>query len=323
LRAVRQSVQLGFKIEPVTREDIRLQASKLMETSPERVRDEFFSLLALPDARMGLRVADALGLLVPIVPEIELLRGAALPPPHVLNAYDHALEAVGFMSSIIDIISYKRTDNTAASFQLGMIAIQFDRFRQALNEHIDTVWSDERLHRAILVFGALFYTLGKVNYSKKITSLVAERADALKLSTHEKKRLIAMLDHYEQAATIDALSPLALHRYWFPLRAIGVDACLLALVDYLATYSNELKQDDWLVQVERAVILLNAYFVLHDTVVVPPSLVNGNELMDELELEAGPIIGDLVTLIREGQATGEITSRESAFVAAREYLQSK
>ena len=42
LRAVRQSVQFGFRIDPATQDDIRAHASNLHDTSMERLRDELF-----------------------------------------------------------------------------------------------------------------------------------------------------------------------------------------------------------------------------------------------------------------------------------------
>lgn len=318
LRAVRQSVQFGFKIEPDTRADIRAQASHLLETSPERVRDEFFALLALPDARMGLRVADTLGLLQPIVPEIDGLRDRKLPPPHVFDAYTHTLEAIDRMAAIINNISYQRSDNTAASFGLGMLAIQFDRFRAALNDHIGVVWPQDRSHRALLIFAALIYVAGDTPQAS--AALVSERADALRLSTPEKKRLAAMIANAPHAQSIDTQSALALHRYWYPLGEMGVDACLLGLTQHLATYGIELKQDDWLQQVERSVLLLDAYFTRYENIVSPLPFINGDELMDELQLEAGPIIGKMLTHIREGQVTGAVTSREEALALAQQVL---
>ena len=55
LRAIRQSTQLGLKIHPDTLADIRMNAGALTETSPERIRDEFFKLLALNDASRAIR----------------------------------------------------------------------------------------------------------------------------------------------------------------------------------------------------------------------------------------------------------------------------
>jgi hypothetical protein len=45
---------------------------------------------------------------------------------------------------------------------------------------------------------------------------------------------------------------------------------------------------------------------------------DGNELMKELNLEPGRIIGQLLEAIREGQATGQISTRDDALNYARE-----
>jgi hypothetical protein len=47
---------------------------------------------------------------------------------------------------------------------------------------------------------------------------------------------------------------------------------------------------------------------------------DGNDLMKELNLQPGRIIGQLLEAIREAQATGEVTSREQALQLAREHL---
>jgi tRNA nucleotidyltransferase/poly(A) polymerase len=83
LRAVRQSIQFSGRIEPETLKDIRSVVNRLTDTSPERVRDEFFKLLDGTKPASALRVADTLGLLAQIIPEIEGLRDLALPPPSI------------------------------------------------------------------------------------------------------------------------------------------------------------------------------------------------------------------------------------------------
>ena len=42
--------------------------------------------------------------------------------------------------------------------------------------------------------------------------------------------------------------------------------------------------------------------------------------MQELTLQPGKIVGDLLEAIREAQAMGEVTSREQALVVARKKL---
>ena len=91
LRAVRQSVQLGMRIEPDTLADVRAAVAGFANISAERIRDEFIKLLALPKARMALRVAGALGLLVQILPEADLLED--LPAANADHAHPLAGDA--------------------------------------------------------------------------------------------------------------------------------------------------------------------------------------------------------------------------------------
>jgi tRNA nucleotidyltransferase/poly(A) polymerase len=310
LRAVRQSVQLKLRIEPESQADIRSYASSLMTTSPERVRDEFFKLLSLDRPAAGLKVADALGLLEPILPQIASLK-------HRAEDWKLSIDTVERLTGLSNTLSYRRTDNTAASFEYGMLAIQLDRFRAQINEHLESEWPNERPHRALVVLGALLHRLDKSPI------IAGEVADALKLSSPEKKRLMGMVKHYSDAQTLDFKSALAQHRYWYPLGEIGIDALLLGLADTLASYGLELEQDAWLIYVERALASFYAYFVQQETVVNPPLFLNGDDLMAELDLEGGKIIGELLKVLREGQAVGEITSREIALETAKRYLENK
>jgi tRNA nucleotidyltransferase/poly(A) polymerase len=324
LRAVRQSVQLAFHIVPETQKAIRDYRSQLMTTSPERVRDEFFKILSLERANAALQVAHALGLLQEIMPEITALEHFQQAAPHVFNGWKHTLETIGKLSDILKVISYRRSDHTAASFSLGVLAMQLDRYRAQLNEHFSTQWPNERSHTALMIFGALLHVLGRsvddTNADRISTEMAQKYADTLRLSSAEKKRLMGMIANYAQIPTLDYGSDLLIHRFWYPLGIMGIDTIILSLADYMATYGNELKQEMWLEQVERAVMLFDAYYHRYEQVVSPPALLNGNDLMQELDLAAGSIIGDLLTIIREAQVTENISTRESALIAAKTYL---
>lgn len=319
LRAIRQSVQFRYRIEPETVADIRNNVPRVIESSPERVRDEFFILLNLQKAASACRVAYALKMLQVILPHTDTLNRLELPQPHIFDGWKHTLETVENMTNILTAISYKRTDNTAANFDMGMLAIQLDRYRPQLNEHLGAEWANGRSHFALMMLASLVHTTDYVGGSSiKLAETVVED---LRLSNSEKKRLSGMLDFYHEAHNLDHTDTLALHRFWFTLGDMGIDAILLGLADYLATVGNELKQDDWLIIVERAVILFDTYYNKFDTVVSPPLYVNGNDLIQELSLDGGRIIGDLLTHIREAQVFGQVTNRDDALATARQYLQ--
>jgi hypothetical protein len=83
---------------------------------------------------------------------------------------------------------------------------------------------------------------------------------------------------------------------------------------------SEIDQDHWLELVDRTRILLDAYFENFDQLVEPPLLLDGNQLMQALDLKPGAHIGRLLDRIREGQVAGEIQSVEDALHLARNHL---
>ena len=147
LRAVRISAQLDLKIHPDTVIDIRRHAGDLSKASPERIRDEFFKLLGIEQAARGLRVLARIGALEQVLPLGSAVDGFSLAVAERL-------------STILGAISSKRTDNTAAAFDLGMLVIQLDRFRAALQEHIARVYGNGRTQAELLLLAALLQHLG-------------------------------------------------------------------------------------------------------------------------------------------------------------------
>ncbi len=71
LRAVRFTGQLdGFSIDPATADAIRRLAGRIVEISAERILEELKKILAAKNRIAGLKFADELGLLQPILPEL-------------------------------------------------------------------------------------------------------------------------------------------------------------------------------------------------------------------------------------------------------------
>jgi tRNA nucleotidyltransferase/poly(A) polymerase len=320
LRAVRQSVQFGMRIEPETLRDVRAAKGSLSNVSPERVRDEFIRLMSVAKPASALRIADTLGLLDEVIPEIKPLHGFAQGA--IEDSWQHTLMVVEALTNILQAISPARSDNTAASFGLGMLVMQLDRFRARLNAHINTPWPNARSHQALLVLAVLLHDYGKTQELDEASSARAagERAESLHLSNDEKQRLVVAVQNYMRPLVMANPTPLEVHRFWWQTRSAGVDSCLLALAEYLGTAGGELNQDEWLIIIERIRFLLEAYFERYHEIVEPIPLVDGNQLMDTLHLKPGPVIGQLIERIREAQAVGEVQTIEDALQIARAHL---
>jgi len=321
LRAIRQSVQLRLKIHPDTSKDVRQHVAGVLGSSPERIRDEFFNILRLNQPARAIRVLHHIGVLSYIIPDIEKLTDVERVPPHLFNGWNHTLLVVERLNMILTGISPRRTDNTAATFDLGMLVIQLDRYRRQLQEHIAREYGNGRTHQQLLILGALIHNLGKIgdtdDYVKASATQSEAVTEALRLTNLEQRCLVAMISAYRHILDIDTWTDLELHRFWYPLGASGIDAILLAVADYLGIYGAELGQSEWLALVERVIILLDTYFNKYDEIVSPELLLNGNDMMSLLDVEGGPIIGELLTKLREAQVTGNVNSLEEA----RDFIQ--
>ncbi len=335
LRAVRQSVQFGFRIEPETLADVRRVSPLIAEISPERVRDELFKLLSLPRPAAALRIADAVGLLTIILPEVDALRGLQQSAPHMFDGWGHTLAVIEILSQIFAAISYSRTDTTAATFSLGSMVMQLDRFRSQLVSHLDVEWPNERSHRSLLILAGLLHDVGKPGTAEQIESgrwrfegheiLGAQMADVraanLRLSNAERTRLVGIIRHHNRLFSMDDMTPLAIHRFWRATGEAGIDVCLLLLADYLGAVGSQLNQDSWLALVERVRLLLEAYYEQYGQLIEPAPLVDGKMLMSRLGLKPGPQIGELLDLLREAQVTAKVHTVDDALDMARSWLE--
>ena len=275
-----------------------------------------YKILVTTQPSRAVRVLQHLGMLNYIIPDIDRLVGIEQSLPHRFDVWNHTLLVMERMNSILKAISYKRTDNTAATFDLGMLVIQLDRYRAKLQAHMAREYGNGRTHESLLILGALIHNLGKIQstddhlpYTKLKANNVAE---SLRLTNDEQKRLVSMVVAYRGVLNQAEWTTLDMHRFWFTLKDNGMDAILLALADYLGMVGAELVQSEWLVIVERIIIMFDIYFNQYETVVDPSLFLNGTDIMDVLDLEGSPMIGQFLTLLREAQVTGDVNSVEQA-----------
>jgi poly(A) polymerase len=91
LRAVRFAAQLGFRIEEETNRAIAAHANDLERISRERIADELTKILLSPRSSYGMRLATALGLMAPTIPEVLPMRGVSQRPLHHKDVFEHTM----------------------------------------------------------------------------------------------------------------------------------------------------------------------------------------------------------------------------------------
>lgn len=343
LRAVRQAAAFGFTIDKSTRELMKQAADKINNVSIERVRDEVFKILGGPKASASIRALEMLGVLQHLMPELLKMRGVTQSNPHIHEVWTHTLAVVDQLDNLLT--SSLRLDfdpEKTSDMFMGLVSLKIGRYREQIAKHFANQLNPSRSHRSLLFFAALYHDVCKpdtktidesgrirfFDHDIKGAEVVADRARAFNLSNDEVERLHTIVRHHMRFHFFaDRLeregqppSRKAVYRFFRDSGAASVDLILLALADLRGTKGNELTQVTWTAYLDIARILLENYWERPEEVINPPRLVDGNELMKELHLQPGKIVGVLLESIRENQAAGKIADKEQALAFAREEL---
>jgi len=342
LRAVRQAAAFEFKIELETRKAMKQAANLLPRISPERQRDELFKMLEGPKPDASMRALEILGVFPYLLPELPAMKGTEQSAPHIYNVWEHTLSVLGHLENILAALAPAyNADNTNDLFT-GLLTLRIGRFREQFAEHFAESLNTDRSVRAALFFAALYHDVQKpatksldetgrtrfFDHDVKGAQVVEERTRAFNLSNDEVERIKSIVQHhmrfhfFTSRLERDKQEPSrkAIYRFFRDAGKAGIDLILLGLADLRGTQGSTLSQETWTAALDVARILLENYWEKPQEIVTPPRLLDGNELMSELGLEPGRIIGQLLETIREGQATGKVTNREQALDLAREYL---
>ncbi len=94
MRGVRLSAELGFAIEQETAEAILKNAEQLGKISKERIRDEFVRILETKEPMQAIFVAQKLGILRFIAPDLERGIGVEQNQAHKFDVFEHLLRTM-------------------------------------------------------------------------------------------------------------------------------------------------------------------------------------------------------------------------------------
>ncbi len=342
LRAIRQAAAFGFHIDKNTRELMKQATSELVRISPERLRDEVFKILKGPKPDAAIRALEMLGVLQHIMPELLAMKGVAQSEPHVYEVWTHTLAVLDYLDQIISALRVGYDAEKTNDMFTGLLTLRLGRYREQIAQHFSNRLNVDRSMRSLLFFAALYHDVSKPDtktveesgrirffeHDLKGVEIAAQRARSFNLSNDEIERLqVIIKNHMRIHFFADRLekekqepSRKAIYRFFRDSGEAGIDLILLGLADVRGTRAHSLTIETWNIYLDVARILLENYWERPQEAVAPPRLIDGNELMKELSLKPGPLVGQLLEAIRENQAAGKIEDREQALVFAREEL---
>lgn len=279
---------------------------RLLELSPDRLRDELNALLALPHASAGLDLlanVGALGVLFPELASDEMRRHAT-----VSIAATNSLQAGGQQDVLDEMDPLATLEPLRAWYatalpdgQTRIVALRWGLLLHARAPH------------TLDVEGAPAAGAGaRASGFRRLRLPAAERAIAYEIEAHAAwtRRMLAETEPDE----------ITLRHLFAASGDVGVDVLVAAAACNAALAREPLDLAEPAAEVTlRARAALDLFFADRARL-IPPPLLTGADLIRELGMAPGPAIRDALAAIRAAHLDGALATREEALAFARELL---
>jgi poly(A) polymerase len=315
LRLARFAAELGFEPDPETERLTTAAAPGVASAAGERVFAELRRLVIADGALAGVELADRLGLLRAVLPELSDLHGVEQSRYHHLDVYDHTLEVLAMQ---IDLCNRLPELFGTEAGRLGRI--------------LDEPLADELTCAQALRFGALLHDIGKpatrdirpdgrvtfIGHDRLGERMVRSVCRRLRTSERLARFLEGVTRHHLVLGFLVHERPLGrreVYRYLVRTSPVEVEVTLLSCADRLATRGRRAEEaTEAHLELARELMSAALDWREHGPPAVP---IRGDELARELGIEPGPELGRLLAELTEAAYAGEVTTRDEAIAVAR------
>ena len=280
--------------------------------------------LTAEDPPAALRALDEERSLTRLIPELEAGRGFVQPERHHFTVLEHNLAAVGAL--------HEATTATAAGVELreslAWIDVDESLDRQvgalplmALLRLAALVHDVAKPHTATIVEGALRFP----RHGPRGAELLRERLPELGFGPEETAFVAAMVRyHLRPGELVKAWPPTdrAVRKFVTDLDGHVLPLMLVNLADGWATRGPGYTRENFRRHCGFVNYVTARAWAVMDEGEGDAPLITGEDLLRELDLEGGRLLGAVLTSVRRAQSEGAITNRDEALALAGEFLAS-
>jgi len=320
LRAYRFLASYPFSLEPRTGTLIKERGWSLGDVAMERVTDELSLILETPGAARIFRMLDEDGVVQSFLPECEPMRGLEQ------NGYRH-----------LDLWASSLLTLQALEDLLARPEILFTGFVREVNAILGERLAGGRTRSGVVKLVALLRDVAKP-ICRKVGAggavhfhghevagarLAASICSRLRLSNREINEVAELVRQQMRVGHLLRLDPptsRALSRFFRLGPTLFWPLILLAAADYKAARSLLSPGADLSPLRQQVAQWLEFYYRELRPREAAPALISGRELMEELDLSPGPLVGRLLRAVTDLQWEGRISSPEEALREAARLL---
>jgi poly(A) polymerase len=312
LRAFSLAARLNFKIASGTLNKVKKQRRLIKKTAGERLREELLKLLSAKNSYPCFLLLSKSGLFEELIPEIKPMYRLRQGAYHHLDVWKHTLATLKELEEIInasmrsaDLKKYLSEEISGGHKRLGIL--KFICVLHDIGKPSTFRRQADKVH---------FY--GHERVGAKISEAIAYR---LRFSAKEIRMLKNIIySHLRPGhmADIENLSQRAIFRYFRSCQEEAVSVALLSLADQRAT-RGRLQRTKQRARHEKLIRFLIRKFFKQLKEKKETPLINGHDVMREFKLEPGPVIGKILTEVREAQAEESVRTKEQALLWAKRF----
>lgn len=315
VRALRFRHILGMEYEERTLNHMKKYAPLITKAPGERVAVELMETLSYPRTSEIFSELEFTGLLQYLFPDLTDTVGLEQNAYHHLDVWSHTLLTMDELDRLLsrpeDLFpDYSRQIREHMSENLQHLFKRSSFLRLAALYHdtgkADTVSADEagRIH---------FY--GHQKCSEEAAKELSERLCLSRRAGGYLEKIVGR--HMDIGFAADErVTPRVMRKLVVKLGDELVDIVLLSTADRLATRGPLSTQEGLREFMEFCGMLLGEYF--REKELAP--LLKGGDIMEELDIPEGPVVGEILAEVRGAQLEGAVSNREEALGLARDIV---
>lgn len=305
LRAYRFIAELGFKLDARTERLIKKQSRLIKLPARERVTYELTKILSVRDSSAVIILLDNAGILGRIFPEIKNIKSSPKKYYfHPKGLWQHATQSVAAIEYLLNNLNKLFPKTSARTKEHIKSRIQLLKLVALLHD----ISKPETVK---MIGGRPRFFDHEIKGAKKTSKIMAR----LKYSNKSIAIAAKLIINHMRPGNLSQLKKItdrAIYRFFRDIGEESADLLLLSLADRYTYIKYTGRVNDYILHKKFVNMMLLRYFKYQSQQTVLPKLIDGNIIMKKFKLQPGPIIGRLLSIIRENQIIGNIRNTEQA-----------
>ena len=305
LRAFRFESCLGFEIEENTMQEIKSRTNLITQPAIERINYEILKLFSGEYSVKALLSMDEAGIIELIFPPMTDVKKVPPNTHHHLDLFHHSIEVVNqiqqlYNNSCNEIKEHLNQQDFGGFSRLAHLKLA--GFLHDIGKFSTWTIEESGRHRFI-----------------KHDDVGAKMAEKMLKSMHFSKKQIEYITkqiklHIYPSSVIQApnLSEKHYMRYIRKMENDVIDNIILAKADRLSARGKDITEEILKNNLEGLDKMLNYYLNIKDSLKPLPKLIDGKEVMEILNIQPSPKLGEILNELKEAQISGDINTKEEA-----------